>query len=66
MTYGIPYRCIPITADGKIKTKNHLEFIEMRRAQDDYVASKCSDSLSFVLIPSANDVLYGKVRFSID
>ena len=57
MTYGIPHELIPLTADGKLKLKNHCELTEMRRLGDSLEEKGMKDG---VVLPSNLDVLLGK------
>jgi hypothetical protein len=54
MTYGIPPDALPITMDGDLKRKNHLEWIKMRKRQETLPRSHR------ILIPSRCDVLFGR------
>jgi hypothetical protein len=59
MTYGIPHHLIPLTDGGKIKLKNHVEYIEMRRAAEEYAQHGMVET---VQLPLASDVLLGRGR----
>jgi hypothetical protein len=59
MTYGIPHHLIPLTDDGRIKLKNHVELIEMRRAAEEYAQIGMVET---VQLPLASDVLLGRGR----
>lgn len=54
MTYGIPPDSLPVTMDGDLKRKNHLEWIKMRKRQETQPRSHR------ILIPSRCDVLFGR------
>ncbi|KAL3934927.1 MAG: hypothetical protein SGARI_003176, partial [Bacillariaceae sp.] len=62
MTFGIPKDALPITDDGKIKTKLHLELLEMKLALEELQAASSMriEYQTFVLNPSRKDVLFGK------
>lgn len=62
MTYGIPKEALPVTDDGKIKTKLHLELLEMKLTIEELEASSNFTGQTFVLFPSRKDVLFGKGR----
>jgi hypothetical protein len=57
MTYGIPHHLIPVTADGKIKLKNHLASIEMRRVAEAYAQNSVIETVE---LPLASDILLGR------
>jgi hypothetical protein len=57
MTYGISPHLIPVTEDGKIKTKNHLEFLQLRKAREQYIQA---GNYNLVDIPLHSDVLLGR------
>jgi hypothetical protein len=57
MTYGIPHHLIPATADGKIKLKNHMAFLDMRRAAEEYDQYGAVETCE---LPRNHDVLLGK------
>jgi hypothetical protein len=57
MTYGIPSHLIPVTEDGEIKRKNHLEWIKYRRALEQHEANGAKELIE---IPTNSDVLLGK------
>lgn len=60
MCFGIPHRLIPLTEDYKIKTKNHLEFLAMRKIAEQFDADKNNEYIKMTDLPSNNDVLLGK------
>lgn len=60
MTYGIPQNLIPLTEDGRVKTKNHLEFLQMRRLGEEMALAQ--SAVETVDLPLASDVLLGKGR----
>jgi hypothetical protein len=47
---------ISFTADGAIKLKNHLEFIEMRRTGEEYA---CSRMIKMIELSLLSDILLG-------
>jgi hypothetical protein len=55
MTYGIPTDAIPITVDGELKGKNHLEWVNMRRKQEDDKSGRPR-----IVVPSHSDILFGR------
>ena len=57
MTYGIPHHLIPYTVDGKIKTKNHLEFIETRKTGEEYAKNGAVETIE---LPKLSDILCEK------
>jgi hypothetical protein len=57
MTYGIPHQLIPLTAEGKIKLKNHMDFIKMRRAAEEYAQHGEIETCD---LPLASDILLKK------
>jgi hypothetical protein len=57
MTCGIPHHLIPVTADGKIKLKNHLASIEMRKVAEAYAQNSVIETVE---LPLASDILLGK------
>jgi hypothetical protein len=59
MTYGIPHHLIPLTDDGKIKLKNHMEYIDMKRAAEQYAQHGMVET---VQLPLLSDVLLGRGR----
>eukprot|EP00934_Nitzschia_sp_Nitz4_P002151 Nitzschia sp. Nitz4//scaffold66_size103028//14141//15813//NITZ4_004490-RA/size103028-snap-gene-0.132-mRNA-1//-1//CDS//3329556326//2151//frame0 len=59
LTFGVPVQLLPLTADFKIKTKNHLEFLDMRfRAAA--VRRQSNFTIEPVLVPTNKDILLGK------
>jgi hypothetical protein len=71
MTYGIPTQEIPATSSGVIKTKNHSQWINSRKALEEMRESVASRDV--VIHPGNDDVLfsqggsktrhYGNVKF---
>jgi hypothetical protein len=59
-SYGIPHETIPLTHDGKRKTKFHLEFIQMRLTHEEYKRRGMGNSLTMIELPLNSDVLLGK------
>jgi hypothetical protein len=57
MTYGIPHHLIPVTANGKIKLKNHLAFIEMRQVVEEYTQHGMAETWD---LPLNVGILLGK------
>lgn len=71
MTYGIPHHLLPLTAEEKVKTKNHLEFLQMRRVGERMAAERKEQEgegggqtnvVETIELPLASDVLLGKGR----
>lgn len=59
MTLGIPHNLIPFTSEYKIKTKNHLDYLAMRKCAYDYRAST-NGMIQTTSLPTNFDVLLGK------
>jgi hypothetical protein len=57
MSYGIPPHLIPITGNGDIKKKNHLEWIKYRKTMEEYSRS---GTIEWIEVPTNEDVLLGK------
>lgn len=60
MSLGIPSHLIPLTADYKIKTKNHTEWLCMRKTIEELAMFPGSASIITTDLPSNRDVLLGK------
>eukprot|EP00934_Nitzschia_sp_Nitz4_P004506 Nitzschia sp. Nitz4//scaffold85_size83877//77726//79490//NITZ4_005243-RA/size83877-augustus-gene-0.156-mRNA-1//1//CDS//3329559179//4496//frame0 len=60
MTLGVPSHLIPVTSDLKIKTKNHLEWMGMRKQMEDIAASPAGATVATYDVPSNLSVLLGK------
>ena len=61
MTFGIPHQLIPLTTDFKIKTKNHWDYLEMRKIAEEFTPS--GNELGMIKmtdLPANNDILLGK------
>jgi hypothetical protein len=58
MTYGIPHSVFPVSPEGEIKRKNHLEILQMRGIIEDY--AKSGTDIGMIEIPRNTDVLLGK------
>lgn len=54
MTFGCPVRSWPVSIDGDLKKKAHLEFIKMRYQQESRIG------FPRIVIPTHNDVLFGR------
>jgi hypothetical protein len=63
MTYGIPQHLIPLTPDGQIKVKNHLEFLKMCQTREQYIKQKKLDT---VMLPLPSDVLLGRGKTIVE
>ena len=55
MTYGIPADCIPITMVGEIKRKNHVEWVKMRKRQENDNSGNPR-----IVVPAHSDILFGR------
>ncbi|KAL3910325.1 MAG: hypothetical protein SGILL_007735, partial [Bacillariaceae sp.] len=63
MTFGIPHDAVPISEDGKIKTKLLLELLDMKQVIEERTSSMSAEvARTYVLFPSRKDVLFGKGR----
>ena len=58
MTYGISHNLFPVSAEGEIKRKNHLDLLQMRGIIEDY--AKSGTEISMIEFPRNTDVLLGK------
>ena len=54
MTYGIPIDSLPLTMDGELKKKNHMEFLKIRQEMEATIG------LPRILLPTHRDVLFGR------
>ena len=57
MTFGIPPDALPVTMDGELKRKNHLEWIKMRKRQE---SMPLPSNGNRIMVPSRSDVLFGR------
>lgn len=57
MTFGIPPHMIPVNEDGKIKVKNHLEYLQGRKTRERFAKVGKTDMVS---IPFRSDILLGR------
>lgn len=55
MTFGIPIDSIPLSTEGKLKRKAHLDFIKMRLQQESRIVAAAR-----IVIPTHKDVLFGR------
>jgi len=53
MTFGIPIDSVPLSAEGELKRKNHMDFLKMRQRQE-------SMGVPRIVIPTHRDVLFGR------
>jgi hypothetical protein len=63
LTYGIPVHQIPTTYIGKIKVKNHLQWIKTRKAIDELRASSADVTnldCRIICHPGLHDVLFSR------
>lgn len=60
MTFGIPQHLVPFTSDYKIKTKNHLEYLAMRKTAENFATGPCGGSIATTDLPSNVDLLLGE------
>lgn len=58
MTYGISDHSIPVSEDGRIKLKNHLDYLEMMFLKDRHDES--NEGHEMVTLPLLSDVLLGR------
>jgi len=56
MTYGISPEPLPVTLDGELKRKNHLDWIKMRRWQEE----RSPPGTQIIIVPAQADVLFGR------
>mmetsp|Transcript_12257 Transcript_12257/g.29203 ORF Transcript_12257/g.29203 Transcript_12257/m.29203 type:complete len:475 (-) Transcript_12257:115-1539(-) len=54
MTFGIPVDSVPLSTEGEVKRKNHLDFLKMRHRQESMVGAPR------IVIPTHRDVLFGR------
>ena len=54
MTFGFPTAYLPVTFDGELKRKNHLDYIKIRQNQE------AASGVPRVVIPTHQDVLFGR------
>eukprot|EP00934_Nitzschia_sp_Nitz4_P002781 Nitzschia sp. Nitz4//scaffold32_size149145//49056//50746//NITZ4_002873-RA/size149145-processed-gene-0.91-mRNA-1//1//CDS//3329548051//2771//frame0 len=57
LTFGIPPHLIPLSEDGKIKLKNHMEFLQGRKVREQYAKVGKTDLVS---LPLRSDILLGR------
>ncbi len=57
MTYGIPPHIIPINDDGRIRVKNHMEFLQGRKTAE--LLSRAGER-NVVFLPLNSDILFGR------
>ena len=57
MTFGCPVHSLPVSIDGDLKRKAHLEFIRMRYQQEMRVG------LPRIVVPTLDDVLFGRGKY---
>lgn len=55
MSFGIPIDSIPLSTEGKLKRKTHLDFIKMRQRQESRIVAATR-----IVIPTHKDVLFGR------
>jgi hypothetical protein len=55
MTYGFPVDHLPLTMDGELKCKNHLDWIKMRKKQERAIRLE-----ERIVVPAHADVLFGR------
>jgi hypothetical protein len=63
VSYGIPSHFIPLTFDGRLDTKEHLKWVELRRRIESF---PLPEQRRVVLVPVQSDVLLGKRRMSMN
>ena len=59
MTLGVPNHLIPLTSDYKLKTKNHLDYLAMRKVAEDFAVG-IGGPMATTDLPANVDVLLGK------
>ena len=64
MAYGIPHDLIPLTYDYKVKTKNHLDYLAMRKKAESLLSS--NSTVEAIDLPSRRDVLLGKGKATLN
>jgi hypothetical protein len=75
MGFGIPPACLPISMHGDVKTKQHIEFIKMRKKQEEMTVQgkliplskgkdagqdTLTDPKTVIVIPALSDILLGR------
>lgn len=56
MTYGIPTDALPVTVDGDLKRKNHLDWIKVRKFQE----RNLPPNTTRIIVPSLSDIKFGR------
>ena len=56
-TYGIPPHIIPINDDGRIRLKNHLEFLQGRKTGEQLLRG---GETNVIYLPLNSDILFGR------
>jgi hypothetical protein len=59
LSYGIPNSALPLSADGVSRKKENMNFIRMRRAQEERIRSG-DTTFQVIVVPSRKDVLFGR------
>jgi hypothetical protein len=57
MTYGIPHDALPVTSEGGIKVKNHLDWIKIKIRREQCAKEGMTDTVE---LPSREDFLIGR------
>lgn len=64
MTFGIPPEALPVTTEGQLKRKNHMDWIKMRKQQEEEMATAQDKDherkFRKIVLPSRGDVLFGR------
>jgi hypothetical protein len=58
MTYGIPDQAVPLSKDGEIKLKSHIEWIKMQKKREEYAREGVVAEM--IELPSHTDFLIGR------
>lgn len=57
-SYGIPSHIAPINDEGRIRVKNHLEFLQGRKTQELLARGRAPQSS--IILPLNSDILFGR------
>jgi hypothetical protein len=56
-SYGIPSHIAPINDEGRIRLKNHVDFLQGRKTMEEVTRSGCANN---IVIPLHSDILFGR------
>eukprot|EP00934_Nitzschia_sp_Nitz4_P003660 Nitzschia sp. Nitz4//scaffold85_size83877//71501//73153//NITZ4_005240-RA/size83877-augustus-gene-0.154-mRNA-1//1//CDS//3329559170//3650//frame0 len=59
LTYGVPVHLLPLTMDFRIKTKNHLEYLSMRRRAAE-IRRQSNGIIEPIVLPTNRDICLGR------